>query len=211
MRGFAVGLAVLALGQQAAAADLMYHYNKGAPEVLAPYDGFAHWQLQARCSGMMKARAAYDASRGRKPDQALAGASYFADAATSRYIADRSVEEAKARAVVGYYEDKATTEFNEKVGKRGGDAGRTPANMIMTECAAVASALSPPAGAPPVLLAADPQKERMICEVYEPTGSRLAKRICRTKAEIDQMAREARDNTARIQELGGCRDGRGCQ
>ena len=51
MRGVVVGLMALAIGQPAMATDLIYHHDKGKPEVLAPYDGFAHWQLEAYCSG----------------------------------------------------------------------------------------------------------------------------------------------------------------
>jgi hypothetical protein len=210
MRKAALALAVLSIGQPALATDLIYQHDKGKPEVLAPYNGFAHWQLEAYCSGMMKARLDYDRQRGRKFGPAEAGATYFETEAVARYIADRGADKAKAQAVVTYYEDQAKAQFRDQVAQTPGDTGRTPANMRMTECAAIAAALSPPAAVPPKLLAADPMQQKVVCEEVRQTGSNRVKRICRTQAEADQIARESRDTTQRIQELGGCRNGGGC-
>jgi hypothetical protein len=210
MRGVAMGLMVLAMAQPAMAADLIYHHSKGAPEVLAPYDGFAHWQLEAYCSGLMKARIDYDRLRGRKFAPAEAGASYFGSEAVDRYIADRGVDREKATAVVTYYEDLAKAQFRAQVADMPGDTGRTPANMRMTECAAVAAALSPPAGVPPQLIEADLGKQKVVCESIAMPGSHRMKRICRTKEDAEQEAREGRDTTERVQELGGCRVTGGC-
>ncbi|WP_343528687.1 hypothetical protein [Sphingomonas sp.] len=56
--------------------------------------------------------------------------------------------------------------------------------------------------------AAPPVKEKKICRVEEKTGSRLgAKRICRTQAEWDAIAADARKDTddasARLRSVNG--------
>lgn len=210
MRGLAVVFAVLATGQPALAEDLIYHQTKASPEVLAPYDGFAHWQLQARCSGLMKARAAYDEGQGRKPDKAQAGARYFEAEALARYIADRGADREKAQAVVTYYEDAAKTQFQETVRRSPGVSGHAPAKVMVDECLAVAAALSPPGSPPPKGLMDDPQKDQIVCQSVMPTGSRMPKRVCRIKGDAEQEAREARATAEEAQRMSGCTVTGGC-
>ncbi len=212
MRALLVALVGLAIATPAAADDMMFKYDRSKAEVLAPFDGFAHWQLLARCSGLMRARVDFDSGRSRRSEQAEAGSDYFRKAAVERYMADRGADKAKASAVVKVYEDSQKKQFDEAVSKNAATTGRSPANMFMTECSEVAAVLSPPAPPPPRQFAKnDRTGGKVICEDSEPTGSRLARRICRTVAEKEEDEKSGRETTKRIQELGGCRLAHGCQ
>jgi hypothetical protein len=187
-------------------ADLIYSKDKG-PEVLAPYDGYAHWQIQARCSGLIKAHAEFDEQRGHNAEQSRAAAAYFETEAVKRYIADRGVDEGKARAVVSHYEAASRRQWEEQVGQYKASTGRTPANMFVSECAAFSLASSPPAATPPKILIADNAGERVVCERVQVVGSRMPKRVCKVKSDAEEDTREAQDMTRRLQEFSGCRNG----
>ena len=199
----------LALAPAAAAATDLVYIHRNGPEVLAPFHGFAHWQLQARCSGLMKAQAERS-GRGERGVRARTAADYFEQEAVKRYMADRGVDQAKAQAVVAYYEATAREEFEEQAGKRGIGAGRTPATLYLSECAAFAELSSPPAATPPRVFLTDTQDEGVVCENTAQVGSRMAKRTCRVKRQASDESKDARDTTRRIQDMGGCRSSNVC-
>jgi hypothetical protein len=212
MRALAAVVAVsaFALAGQASAADLVYKHKKG-PETLAPYDGFALWQIQARCAGLMDGLNAFEAARSRSTDKSAAAAQYFHTESLRRYMADRGVGEERAKTDLASYITLGRTTFDEAIEKRGAaTGGRTPANMYFNECATVSEHFSPPAGAPPKILLADMSGQEIVCKKVEQVGSRMGKRVCKTKEDMAEEERETKEIQRRMIELGGCRKADGC-
>ncbi len=209
MRALAAIAAVsaFAFAGQASAADLVYKHKKG-PEALAPYDGFALWQIQARCAGLMDGLTAFEAARSRSTERSAAAASYFHLEAVKRYMVDRGVKSDQARSDLASYVTLGRTTFDEAIAARGAvTGGRTPANMYLNECATVGEHFSPPSSAPPKILLADMSGQEIVCKRVEQVGSRMGKRICKTREDMAEEERETKEIQRRMIELGGCRSG----
>ncbi|MDG2523520.1 hypothetical protein P7B02_18485 [Caulobacter segnis] len=204
-------VSVLAVASQASANDLVYKHLKG-PEALAPYDGFALWQIQARCAGLMEGLTALETSRSRSTERSAAAAKYFHTESVKRYMIDRGVKAAQARDDLASYVALGRTTFEEAVADRGGvTGGRTPANMYLNECAAVGEHFSPPSGVPPKILLSDMSGQEIVCKKVEQVGSRMGKRVCKTREDMAEEERETKEIQRRMIELGGCRTGgQGC-
>jgi hypothetical protein len=65
------------------------------------------------------------------------------------------------------------------------------ATIIWLSCVAFARAADSPAAAPVPEAAAAPEDE-IVCRYEKPTGSHMRVKVCRTRAQIEEAAREAR-------------------
>ena len=74
------------------------------------------------------------------------------------------------------------------------------------ESAAAAPAPAPQAAAAPAPAPAPAEgtakADRMVCKSIAPTGSRIARKTCRTQSQWEEMAREGRDAAGQVQRRG---------
>ncbi|WP_269713785.1 hypothetical protein [Caulobacter sp. NIBR2454] len=202
-------LSVLAVAGQASADDLVYKHRRGN-ETLAPYDGFALWQIQARCAGLMDGLAAFDAARSRSTEKSAAAAQYFHAESVRRYRLDRKVGTSEADAALASYIALGRKTFDDAVAERAASTGRSPANMYLSECATVGQEFSPPMAEPPKILISDNAGDQVVCKKVEQVGSRMGKRVCKTRQDMLEEERETKEIQRRMIELGGCRNANGC-
>lgn len=83
---------------------------------------------------------------------------------------------------------------------------------LITACSSSAtreSAAPAPAPAPQAAAAVAPapaeetaKTDRTVCKNIAPTGSRIARKTCRTQSQWEEMAREGRDATGQVQRRG---------
>lgn len=87
---------------------------------------------------------------------------------------------------------------------------------LLTACSSSAtreSAAAAPAPAPQSTATAAPapapapaegtaKADRMVCKSIAPTGSRIARKTCRTQSQWEEMAREGRDAAGQVQRRG---------
>lgn len=210
MRIFAVGAMVAMLAQPAMASELVYRHAKDAPDILQPFNGLPQWQVHARCSGMLSARADYDRSRKRKATRAEAGSAYFHAQALKRLAADRNTDPQTTQAAVATLESEARAVFEKQAAETPPGTGKSPADLRVSECAAFAVTLSPPADTPPIELAEFAGKDVVTCKTVTPTGSHFGERVCMRKADADRLRERSQDAITRQQTLGACTDAGSC-